>query len=482
MNEAARCDRISLMNAGHVLVTGTPAEIVKSRSAESLEEAFIAYLEDATGIKPSDRREVPHPTSDLAPVKPLSTPPTGFLNLRRMLAYTQREALELMRDPIRLALATVGSVLLMFVIGYGINLDVDNLSFAVLDFDDSRVSRDYALQIAGSRYFVEKAPITDYDDLDRRMRGGKLTLAIEIPPGFGRDLARGRNVQIAAWVDGAMPSRGEIVRGYVEENHVEWLGNKQRESAGMRAATRGAVIRGQMDPSEQARLSYGQRAATDKEPADAFGLQVRFRYNPGFESLVAMVPAVIALLLLIIPAMLSVLSVVREKELGSIINFYVTPVTRLEFLMGKQIPYVLLAMQNFLALTAFGVFVFRVPLTGSFLTLTAAALLYVVITTATGLVISAFTRSQIAAIFTTAIVTLIPAINYSGLVDPVSSLQGIGALIGNVFPTTFFMTITRGVFSKGLDFAALQHEFMPLFIAVPALMGLGVALLNKQER
>jgi ribosome-dependent ATPase len=192
-----------------------------------------------------------------------------------------------------------------------------------------------------------------------------------------------------------------------------------------------------------------------------------------------MVPAVIALLLLIIPAMLSVLSVVREKELGSIINFYVTPVTRLEFLMGKQIPYVLLAMQNFLALTAFGVFVFRVPLTGSFLTLTAAALLYVVTTTATGLVISAFTRSQIAAIFTTAIVTLIPAINYSGLVDPVSSLQGIGALIGNIFP---IMTITRGVFSKGLDFAALQHEFVPLFIAVLVLMGLGVALLNKQER
>src|SRR5262249_5757930 len=150
----------------------------------------------------------------------------------RMFAYSLREGLELQRDPIRATLAIVGSVILMFVIGYGINMDVTNLSFAVLDRDDTTVSRDYVLQIAGSRYFTEKPPITDYADLDRRMRSGELALAIEIPPGFARDVARGRSVEIGAWIDGAMPSRAETVRGYVQGMHTTWLTQKARQLYG----------------------------------------------------------------------------------------------------------------------------------------------------------------------------------------------------------------------------------------------------------
>jgi ribosome-dependent ATPase len=179
--------------------------------------------------------------------------------------------------------------------------------------------------------------------------------------------------------------------------------------------------------------------------------------------------------------MLTALSIVREKELGSIINFYVTPVTRSEFLLGKQLPYVLLAMLNFLLLTGFAVFVFQVPFTGSFATFAAAALLYVVITTGMGLVVSTFMKSQIAAIFATALLTLIPAVQYSGMIDPVSSLQGAGAFIGQIYPATYFMTIARGTFSKALDFRDLQGAFLPLVIAIPVLLGLGVALLRKQE-
>lgn len=159
-------------------------------------------------------------------------------------------------------------------------------------------------------------------------------------------------------------------------------------------------------------------------------------------SLVAIVPAVIPLLLMMIPAMLTVLSVVREKELGSIVNFYVTPTTRTEFLLGKQLPYIVLAMANFLLLAAFAVFVFGVPFKEA-LTLSAAALLYVTITTALGLVVSTFMKSQIAALFGTTLLTLIPAVQYSGLIDPVSSLQGAGAVIGRIYPATYFMTIAR---------------------------------------
>ncbi len=181
-----------------------------------------------------------------------------------------------------------------------------------------------------------------------------------------------------------------------------------------------------------------------------------------------------------IPAILAALSVVREKELGSIINFYVTPVTRLEFLLGKQLPYIALAMLNFFLLTAFAVFAFRVPFTGSFLAFTAGACLYVVISTAMGLLISSFVNSQIAAIFATALLTMIPATQYSGLVDSVSSLQGAGAIVGRIYPTAHFMTITRGTFSKGLGFDDLSTPFMALIVTVPILVGLGTALLRKQ--
>jgi ribosome-dependent ATPase len=247
-----------------------------------------------------------------------------------------------------------------------------------------------------------------------------------------------------------MPARAETVQGYVQGIHAAWLAQKARELYGD-AATRGK-----------------------------FTLEIRYRYNPGIESLIAMVPAVIPLLLMLIPAMLTALSVVREKELGSILNFYATPVSRLEFLLGKQFPYVVLAFLNYLMLVAFAVFIFRVPLTGSFLTLSAAALLYVLASTTIGLLISSFIKSQIAAIFATALITLIPAVQYSGMIDPVSSLQGAGAIIGRIYPTAHFVTIARGTFSKALDFGDLAGSFLPLLLAVPVLLGLGTILLKKQ--
>jgi len=194
-----------------------------------------------------------------------------------------------------------------------------------------------------------------------------------------------------------------------------------------------------------------------------------------------MVPAVIPLLLMLIPAILTALSIVREKELGSIVNLYVTPVTRLEFLLGKQLPYIALAMLNFLLLAALAVYAIGVPLKGTFLALSLAAFLYVIAATAVGLVISTFTRSQSAALFGTAVLTILPANQFSGMLYPVSSLEGVAALIGKAYPTTHFLTISRGVFSKGLGFADLQSSFIPLLLAAPLLIGLSALLLRKQE-
>lgn len=453
MNEAERCDRMSMMHAGKVLDSDAPARLVEKRGARTLEDAFIGYLIEAGGDAPAGDEEdgdttVPTPAeaSGHAAVHDKRRP----FSLQRMVAYLWREALELQRDPIRAALALGGSILLMFVMGFGITMDVEDLRFAVLDRDQSTLSRDYALQLSGSRYFVERPAISDYDQLDTRMRSGELSLAIEIPHGFMRDVLAGRNVQIGAWVDGAMPTRAETVNGYVQGMHQTWLVQQLAE--------RGIAM-----------------------PASA-SVQTRFRYNPDVKSLPAMVPAVIPILLLMLPAMLTALAVVREKETGSINNFYVTPVTRSEFLLGKQLPYVGLAMVNFGLMSLLAVTVFGVSVTGSFLTLALAALVFSFASTGMGLLASTVTRSQIAAMFIAMVGTILPATQFSGLIDPVSSLEGAGRLIGQVYPATHMVTISRGVFSKALGFGDVTAAFWPMLLSVPVILGVAIALLKKQQK
>ena len=454
MNEAERCDRISLMHAGRVLVSDTPVALQRQQQAATLEEAFIAFLEEADAQgeagPPTVQGPPPAPVDGDAP-RPRASASARRFSPGRAFSYTLREALELGRDPVRLTLALLGTVILLFIMGFGISMDVEDLRFAVLDRDQSGLSRGYTLSLAGSRYFVEQPPITDYAQLDDRMKSGELSLAIEIPSGFGRDLERGRPVAIAAWIDGAMPQRAETVRGYVQGMHHHWLLDTARS-----------------------RLGRTQAAAATVE--------TRFRYNPDVKSLPAMVPAVIPLLLLMIPAMLTALSVVREKEMGSIINLYVTPVRRSEFLLGKQLPYLLLAMGNFLLLTALAVTVFGVPMTGSFAALFLATLLYTLFATGFGLFASVFTRSQIAAIFATMVGTILPVVQFAGLINPVSSLAGAGRLIGEVYPATHMLIISRGVFSKALGVADLGVQFAALLAAVPVIFVLAVLLLDRQER
>ncbi|EPM0579953.1 ribosome-associated ATPase/putative transporter RbbA, partial [Klebsiella pneumoniae] len=194
MNEAERCDRISLMHAGKVLASDTPQALVEQRGSNSLEEAFIAWLKEAQPSSPVPEE----PTSAVASYSRHTTPRQAF-SLRRLFSYSRREALELRRDPVRSTLALLGTVILMFIMGYGISMDVEDLRFAVLDRDQTLSSQGWSQNLAGSRYFIEQAPLHSYDELDRRMRDGELAVAIEIPPNFGRDIARGTPVQIGVW-------------------------------------------------------------------------------------------------------------------------------------------------------------------------------------------------------------------------------------------------------------------------------------------
>lgn len=444
MNEAARCDRVALMNAGKVLAIDAPQRLAAARGVGSLEDAFINYLEEAAGERSPPRME-PGPA---LPAHRAVTAPAA-LSPRRLFAYTIRESLELLRDPIRLSFALGGTAFLMLIFGFGITTDVNSLTFAALDRDNSYQSRAYLEELRGSPYFLEQAPLKDAADLQNRLKSGQVTATIEIPPGFGRDIKRGRPTEVGVWIDGAMPFRAETIHGYIEGVHQQFL----------------------TDPAIR---------SNPATPAAAADIAVRYRYNQDFDSVFAMVPSMIAMQLALIPAILMALAVVREKELGSITNLYVTPVTRLEFLLGKQLPYIALAMINFLILFLMSLFIFHVPLKGSFATLSLGALIYVTATTGFGMLVSAFTRTQIAALFGTAILTVLTAQMFSGMMTPVSSLTGMGVVMGRLFPMTYFLPISVGTFTKGLGFADLGY-LAALAIFVPVLTALSFVLLRKQE-
>lgn len=450
MNEAVRCDRISLMHAGEVLVTDTPEAIKASKSADTLESAFIDYLVEAQ--TPANQAQKPDQNAQESFSADKTTPPSKRAKgLRRLLSYASRETLELIRDPIRLTMSFLGSMVLMMVIGYGITMDVDDLSYAVFDRDQTSTSLNYRNALSGSRYFNEQPAITSYADMDRRMKSGELSLAVEIPPEFSQKLHKGEQVEIGAWIDGSMPSRAETIQGYVTGIHLKWL----------------------LQQASQ---------ASQVQSTSSINVESRYLYNPDVRSLVAIVPAVMPMLLLMIPALLTSLAVVREKELGSIINLYVTPVTRIEFLLGKQLPYIATSFVSFLLLVAMAVWLFDIPLKGDVIVLCLITLLFVTFSTSFGLLASVFTNSQIAAILLTTIGTMVPAVQFAGMITPVSALEGAGRVIGELHPISYFLTASRGIFSKGLGFGTLDFAVFAIAISIPITLWLATVLLRKQER
>jgi len=451
MNEAERCDRISLMHAGKVLAVGTPDELVRKRASSSLEDAFISYLAEAAGI--SLTQKVSPPVQEAAVPAAKAPHRTRRFDLGRLWAYARRETMELLRDPIRLAFAFLGPIILMIAFGYGISFDVENLRLGVFDQDRTPESRTLIEAFTGSpRYFDERPPIGSSEELDRRLRSGDLQLALEIPPAFGRDLANNRTPEVAVWLDGSMPFRAETMKGYVTALATEYI-----------------------------RRLNAQRAA-NSSAASAVNFETRFRYNQAFKSVYAMVPSVIMLVLILIPAIMSAIAVVREKETGSIANFYSTPTTKLEFLFGKQLPYIAVAMISFVLLVILAIVLFGVPVKGSLVMLAVGSLLYVAATTGFGEFVSTFTRTQVSAVFATAILSIIPSVNFSGLLVPVASLSGGGRLFGLGFPPAWYQPISVGAFTKGLGF----EQFWPKLIALAGFFLLYLVaaqlILRKQEK
>jgi ribosome-dependent ATPase len=451
MNEAERCDRVSLMHAGKVLAVGTAKDITQRRGADSLEQAFIGHLEDATRSRSKATEDKVVEPSAVAQVSARVSVDTRAFDLRRLWAYARRETMEILRDPIRLTFSLAGPVILMLAFGYGVSFDVEELAFAAFDQDQTRESRELLESFWGSRYFKEHPGIASEPELEQRLKTGELKVAIEVPPNFGKDLVSNKQPEVSIWLDGAMPFRAETARGYV-------LGLAQ---------------------------TYVADQAAKGRPVSALlpvvDVGERFRYNQAFKSVYAIIPGIFMLLLMNIPSMMTAIGVVREKESGSFANFRSTPITRIEFLLGKQLPYVTIAMVSFVSLLLISYFAFGVPVKGSLPTLTIGAFAYAWAATGFGLLISCFTSTQIAAIFTAAVLTTVYCVNFSGLLVPVSSLSGPARMTGLGFPSGWFQQISLGVFTKGLGMADLWLDmsmvagFALVFLAVSAVA------LRKQE-
>ncbi len=456
MNEAERCDRISLMHAGRVLAVGAPRDLQVERGADNLEDAFVTYLQDAAGLQPDTAdpddavRDADLAQADVTD-KPVASNRSPLTPLRRIWTFARREALEVSRDRIRLAFALLGPLLLMATIGYGISFDITGLRYAVLDRDRSPESRLFVDQFANSRYFAERSPLKDESEIERRLRAGELKFVIDVPSGFGRDLLRARQPEVAFWLDGGNTFPAETARAYI-------LGTVRSYAAELAGAT----------------------GSVNSLAPEAISVEPRFRYNQDFRSVFAITPGAMMLLLIVFPAMLTALGVVREKEMGSIANVYASPAAVSEYLLGKQLPYVAIGMLSYISLLSLAAGILGVVPKGSLLALSVAAFVYVVAATAFGLLVSAFVSTQVAAIFGTAIVTAMTAAHYSGFLIPASSLEGPGRIMGLSFPALWFQTISLGVFAKGLDLWAFKTEIFALVGFALVFLVLARLLIRKQ--
>ncbi len=456
MNEAARCDRISLMHQGRVLAVGTPEALRRSKNAATLEEAFIAYLEDADGD------ETP---SAMPPTPPAPAAPNGdserrapgdapAFPLRPALIWTfaVREGKELLRDPVRLFFAVFGPIILAVTAAWGVSFDVKEVRFAVLDRDQTVESRRLVEYFAGSPYFSEQPPLRSNAEIDIALKSSSARLVIDIPPAFGRALLRGERPEVGFFIDGAAPFTTENIKGFIA----------------------GILAGHARDTWRASGLPVSLEAPVEVAP--------RYVYNQDFRSIFAITPGMIMMAMMLIPVMMTALGVVREKEIGSITNLYASPASTSEFLIGKQLPYIALAMLSYAALVWLAVVVLRVPVKGSFTAMSAGALALVCAATAFGLLVSSFVRSQIAAIFLSAIAALIPALNFSGLLYPISTLTGVNYWIGWGFPTAWFQLVSLGGFTKALGWRDFLPIYGVLLLFSLVYVVLASLLLKKQEK
>ena len=454
MNEAERCDRISFMHQGRVLAIGTPKQLCENKNTDDLETAFIEYLEEAAGTdKNNATAENKTNATENTEVSALSSNNADSLRywFGTVWTFAVREGKELLRDKIRLFFALLGPVVLMLMAAWSVSFDVEHVKFAVLDRDQTVESRALVEYFRGSRYFTFTENLHTADEIDETLKVSKARLVIDIPPHFGRDLLRGNKPEVGFYVDGTMPFMTENIKSFILLILTNY-GSDQWRASGLPVSLQSSV-----------------------------SVAPRYTYNQDFKSIYAITPGMIMMAMMLIPVMMTALGVVREREIGSITNLYTSPASVRQFLVGKQIPYVVVSFLSYLILVWLAVVVLGVPVQGSFVAMSIGALALICAATAFGLLISSFVKSQVAAIFGSAILSLIPALNFSGLLYPLSTLTGINYWIGWGFPTAWYQLISLGGFTKGLGFVDFINYYLVLLAFCLFYVLLAGCFLKKQE-
>lgn len=383
------------------------------------------------------------------------------MNAKRIFAVMQKEWWEIVRDPLSLIMAFVVPIALMLLVGFGMTFDVENIPLAIQDRDGSAMSRDYAYRFIGSRYFDFKGFLSNERQAIPLLMDGKLRAVIIIPEKFERNLQAGSPASVQVLLDGGFPDRTRVTKGYIS------------------AITRAASL-----DSLAAYISrtQGVSLAQARQILQPLSLEVRYLYNQSLKSDWSVPPKLLMFILFFTPAFMTSLRVVREKELGTIFNIYTSPLTRLEFLVAKLIPYVGIALINLVIMWLLVMNVFGVPFKGSIVLFLGASLLYVIATTSIGMLVSVFVRTQIAAMLISLFITFVPALQYSGLEIPVASMGPDAQVIAHLMPAMHYTRIIDGSFLKGVGFSVLWPDLVLLAVYATVLFGACYMLFHKRVR
>lgn len=383
------------------------------------------------------------------------------MNLQRIIAVSVKQWREILRDRLSFCLAFVVPSMLMVLFGYGLSLDAENIPFAVVDHDGTAMSRDYADRFIRSRYFKFQGYAGREQDVDRLLARNMLRAAIIIPERFQQRLQQDRTVAVQTLIDGTFPDRSRAARGYVSAINASYSEELTTAAMARRGGTSMDTARRLMEPIRT---------------------EIRYLYNPSAKSITSMAPKVIMIVLMMTPPLLTVLGIVREKESGSIYNIYASSVTRLEFLIGKLCPCVAISAVNAVFLFVIARWVFGTPFKGDVSLFVIGTLLYLACTTGIGLVVSAFVRTQVAGMALTTVLTMLPAVLYSGAMIPVSSLSDDAQIQAHMLPGMYYTRIVDGTFLKGLGWPMLWDGILLLGIYAISLLGLGYLLFHKRPQ
>lgn len=361
------------------------------------------------------------------------------MNRQRLLAVARKEMLHILRDPRSLGMAIVIPMLLLVLFGYALTLDVDRVGLAVWDASNSPASRELVSRFAGSRYFTVQ-PASSYKELETAINSSRVLAALVIPVDFGRRLAGPEPTPVQLLIDGSDSNTATIAIGYAE--------------ATVQGFSRDVVLR--------AMTGNGRAAATS--PLE---LRPRVWFNSDMQSKNSIVPGLIAVIMMVIAALLTSLTVAREWERGTMEQLIATPVRASELIGGKLLPYFAIGMLDMLIAVLMGEFLFQVPLRGSVALLFMMAAVFLAGALALGMLISIVTRSQLLASQLAMVLTFLPSFLLSGFMYAIANMPAPIQVMTHLIPARYFVALLKGIYLKGvgLEVLALEAGLLSLFAA-----------------